>query len=225
MRVHPAADVFPMLSDDELDALGADILANGLTSPIVITIGPDGKNWLVDGRNRLEAIERKAGGIHLDPERHIAEYAPTWEQVPAYVISANIHRRHLTKQQQADLIVAAIKAGEACRQVGEVPQRHVKGKAGSTKDAVKEAAVASAAEHGISKRTVERSIAKAEGREPKPKAKPSEDEERDGKECIALYQKVCEAERELARAEGRMPRSLQRMPVNGGTRCRTQDLS
>ena len=27
MRVHPAADVFPMLSDDELDALGADILA------------------------------------------------------------------------------------------------------------------------------------------------------------------------------------------------------
>ena len=51
----------------------------------------------------------------------------------------------------------------------------------SKKDAVKEAAVASAAEHGISKRTVERSIAKAEGREPKPKAKPSEDEERDRK--------------------------------------------
>ena len=42
---------------------------------------------------------------------------------------------------------AAIKAGaEASRQVGEVPKRHVKGKAGSEKDPVKEAAVKAGAD-------------------------------------------------------------------------------
>ena len=44
-----------------------------------------------------------------------------------FIVSANIHRRHLTKQQQADLIVAAHKAAaEAAdkpRQPGEVSAR------------------------------------------------------------------------------------------------------
>jgi hypothetical protein len=30
-QVHPAAEVFPMMSDDELAKLGEDIKANGLT--------------------------------------------------------------------------------------------------------------------------------------------------------------------------------------------------
>ena len=180
MRVHPAADVFPMLSDNELDALGADILANGLQQPIWFIATPNkthtSKNLLlVDGRNRLEAIER--AGIQIpDMKRRVL---PHYKDAVAHIISLNIHRRHLTKQQQADLIVAAhIAAGKAdlvcaafdaasegiLRQLGEVS----KGGRGK-KDAVKEAAVKAAAEHGISKRTVERSIAKAEGRTPKPK--------------------------------------------------------
>src|SRR5262245_56896276 len=52
-RVHPAADVFPMMSDDELAALGADIKARGLLEPIKIR-----GDEILDGRNRLEAIER-----------------------------------------------------------------------------------------------------------------------------------------------------------------------
>jgi hypothetical protein len=80
------------------------------------------------------------------------------------VISANLHRRHLNlnKQQQADLIVAAIRLS---RQLGEViPDRHVEGKHGSGKDPEKEQAVAIAKKQGISERTIERARAKAEGR-------------------------------------------------------------
>src|SRR6476646_7445682 len=35
-KVHPAADVFPMMSDEELDALAKDIEENGLREPIKI---------------------------------------------------------------------------------------------------------------------------------------------------------------------------------------------
>ena len=60
---------------------------------------------LLDGRNRLEAMERV--GFELDP----GDVDQLHDGDPvAYIMSANIRRRHLTKQQQADLIVAADKA-------------------------------------------------------------------------------------------------------------------
>jgi hypothetical protein len=34
IKVHPAVDAFPMMSDEELIALGKDIKKNGLQSPI-----------------------------------------------------------------------------------------------------------------------------------------------------------------------------------------------
>ena len=66
MPVHPAADLFPMLDDAELVALGNDIKANGLASPIIIdSEGIDGRPVLIDGRNRLAALERKLCPIAL----------------------------------------------------------------------------------------------------------------------------------------------------------------
>jgi hypothetical protein len=203
-KVHPAADVFPMMSDEELAKLGEDIKANGLKSRPTF-IATDGKAMipkyltLLDGRNRLEAMER--AGLELpDKPRHVL---PHYQDAVAFVISANIRRRHLTKLQQAKLIAAAHKAAaEASPQVEEVPKkRHVKGKPGSQKDELKAAIVADAAKHGISESTVERAMAKAEGKTPKPAPKPGNDEyERDRKECVALYQKTVEAKRELAEA-------------------------
>jgi hypothetical protein len=96
-KVHPAAEVFPMMSDEELDALGEDIKANGINAPIRFS----GDGELIDGRNRLEAAERV--GFELRSWE-----AGTYLGSPvAFIISANIRRRHLTKQQQAELIVAA----------------------------------------------------------------------------------------------------------------------
>jgi hypothetical protein len=69
IKVHPAADLWPMMADDELEALGRDILENGLQQRIVLWTPPEGsverrsrrgpkQIYLLDGRNRLEAIDR-----------------------------------------------------------------------------------------------------------------------------------------------------------------------
>ena len=159
-KVHPAADAFPMMPEDELAKLTEDIKANGMRFPI--TLDKDG--GLLDGRNRLEALKR--AGLDF-PSGQTQTYRG--DDPVGFIVSANIHRRHLTKQQQADLIVAAHKAvAEAAdkpRQVGEVSAKGGRAKVNTMKAAV----VATAKEHGIGKRTVERAFAKAEGKTPEPK--------------------------------------------------------
>jgi hypothetical protein len=171
-KVHPAADVFPMMSDDELVTLGEDIKANGLKQPISVWDNDEGTTFLIDGRNRLEAAERAGVRLGLYGKHLNLDADPV-----AAIISLNIHRRHLTKQERADRIVAAYKAGAAksletrqdkLRQIGEVSAKGGRG----VVDEVKAKAVSTAIEHGISQRTVERSLAKAEGRVPKPKPEP-----------------------------------------------------
>jgi hypothetical protein len=60
IKVHPAADAFPMLSPDELEILTKDIQANGVQAPIITWFDKDEREWLIDGRNRLDALA-KAG--------------------------------------------------------------------------------------------------------------------------------------------------------------------
>lgn len=88
-EIHEAADVFPMLPDDELQELAADIKANGLIHPIVL----DDAGTLIDGRNRQAACQ-------------IAGIEPTYTSLNghdpvAYILSANISRRNLTRGQRA----------------------------------------------------------------------------------------------------------------------------
>ena len=89
MKIHPSADLFPMMSEAELEDLAADITANGLVHPIMI----DDEKQIVDGRNRLAACK-------------IAKVEPKFEKLNgrdplAYIVSANLQRRNLTKGQQA----------------------------------------------------------------------------------------------------------------------------
>ena len=91
-KVHPAADVFPMMEGEELDALAADIKAHGLQTSIVL----DRDGVLLAGRNRLEAMGRAGVAVQQWHTRTHGDGDPV-----AFVISENIHRRHLTKQQQA----------------------------------------------------------------------------------------------------------------------------
>jgi ParB-like nuclease domain len=111
IAVHPAADLFPMMSNEELYALAADIKKNGLQQEIILwaptpTAARD-QYQLLDGRNRLEAMER--AGVTLDIEQHVRLYCDKVDPY-AFVISANIHRRHLTGEQKRELIAKLIKA-------------------------------------------------------------------------------------------------------------------
>jgi ParB/Sulfiredoxin domain len=165
-KVHPAADVFPMMPDEELKKLGEDIKANGLKHPIVFfsTTTSVDDLVLIDGRNRLEAMER--AGLDL-PDK--CKWLVTGDDPVPLIISLNVHRRHLTKQQQADLIVAAYTAGaDKPRKLCEVS----KGGRGKV-DEVKANILATAKEQKIGRRTVELAIAKARGGFPKPKPRPA----------------------------------------------------
>jgi hypothetical protein len=88
VEIHPAAQLFPLMQGAEFDELVADIVEHGLREPVVFT--PDGE--LLDGRNRWRACA-KAG---VEPARR-EETSEPW----AYVLSTNVHRRHLTEPQRA----------------------------------------------------------------------------------------------------------------------------
>jgi hypothetical protein len=121
LPIHPAADLFPLMSESELRELGQDIKARGLVSPIVLKGGE-----LLDGRNRLDAMELVGiefevtrGGnkqFYLDtPKSRIADGAGallgSFDGDPYdYVLSANLHRRHLTSEQKRELIAKILKA-------------------------------------------------------------------------------------------------------------------
>lgn len=91
LPVHPLADLFPILPDDELTELADDIKANGLIHPLMLDHA--GK-MLVDGRNRLRACNM--AGVEPRFERLAQDVTPA-----AYIASANLRRRNLTKGQQA----------------------------------------------------------------------------------------------------------------------------
>jgi ParB-like chromosome segregation protein Spo0J len=108
-RFHPLADIFPLMEGEEFDALVVDIKAHGPVEPIVMHEG-----MILDGRNRYRAC--------LD-----AGVQPTFtsfrgDDPAAYVISANIHRRHLTAEQKRDLVAKLLKADPAKsdRQIAEM---------------------------------------------------------------------------------------------------------
>ena len=204
--VHPAANLFPMLSEEELRELGEDIKNNGLKQPVVVWCEVMGSRlseddvpaekrqpYLLDGRNRLDAMELVGiPTIGPGPENYLkvqkksvsatcisapfgskglGDFKEHPGEVPdpaAYVISANIKRRHLTKKQQADLIVKVVDAANDFAKVARSFSPTSGKKGGSTKDPRKEEVIEKAAKLNISKRTAEQSIADADA---KPKSK------------------------------------------------------
>jgi hypothetical protein len=127
IKVHPAADVFPMFSPEALAALVDDIKVNGLKLPIEAWLDADGTEWLIDGRNRCDAMQvagyrfiRKetTSGEWTRPE-HLIIYEPASRKTVqvrlhggdpvALVKSFNEHRRHMTTDERRAAIGRLLK--------------------------------------------------------------------------------------------------------------------
>jgi hypothetical protein len=121
LKIHPAADLFPLMSESELRELGEDIKANGLRTSIVLHRGK-----LLDGRNRLDAMELvgiKFKFVYADSGELKGKpwYLDSGDDSDIFdsnsctidhfdgdphdfVISANLHRRHLSSDDKRKLI-------------------------------------------------------------------------------------------------------------------------
>lgn len=93
---HPATSMFPLLGVREMEELVRDIRENGLKQPIVLMQG----QVILDGRNRYLACQQ------LGIRPRFVEFEGTESEAFRYIVSANLHRRHLSESQRA--MVAAM---------------------------------------------------------------------------------------------------------------------
>jgi ParB-like chromosome segregation protein Spo0J len=101
---HPLADLFPLMEGAEFDELVADIKANGLLEPIVLYQGK-----ILDGRNRYRAAI--AAGLKPEVLDRKTEHSDRLIDNPAaYVISANIRRRHLKPEDKIKILAQLVAA-------------------------------------------------------------------------------------------------------------------
>ena len=94
LPLHPLCTLFPRLEGREFDTLVDDIRSNGLREPIITHEG-----MILDGGNRAAACA--AAGVD-----------PRYEQfaggnLVTFVLSANLHRRHLSHGQAAAIVASA----------------------------------------------------------------------------------------------------------------------
>ena len=150
------------MEGEQFADLVRDITEKGLKTPI--TVDKDG--ILLDGRNRLEALER--AGIEL---RSWQIQIYRGDDRVGFIKSANAHRRHLTKQQVADLTATdLIKAAEEeAAKLGQTEPVSTKGGRGK-KNPVRQASIEEAKKRGYSESTARRGLAKARGKTPPTKA-------------------------------------------------------
>src|SRR5437764_1396273 len=126
-----------MISENETDLPESDVIWGATAIGQALGLDPRKTFYLLESGNLPAA--RKIGRIEPKyAELPYGDFKHHNPKIVAYIISKNIRRRHLTKQEQADLIVAAMSAttdlAKSARSVKRSDDGHV---AGSTKDPIK----------------------------------------------------------------------------------------
>ncbi|GKS68972.1 hypothetical protein W03_09760 [Nitrosomonas sp. PY1] len=93
-ELHPLCTLFPRLNGNEFQCLVNDIKTNGLKSPIIIYDG-----MILDGGNRYRAC------VEAGVEPIFVSFCG--DSIVSFVLSANLHRRHLSPGQQAAIVASA----------------------------------------------------------------------------------------------------------------------
>ena len=93
-QIHDVAKLFPLMSEEEYTALVGDIKKHGLREAIWLFEGK-----IIDGRNRYRACNE----IGIEPQYR---YYDDKDSLIEFVVSQNLHRRHLSSSQRAMLAVA-----------------------------------------------------------------------------------------------------------------------
>jgi hypothetical protein len=192
-ELHPLCTLFPQLGDAEFAALVADIQANGLCQPIVLH-----QDMILDGRNRYRAC--LAAGV-----------APTFVEfdggnLVSFVLSSNLHRRHMTPGQQAAIVASAqdwAKAHEPHRQSGKGSSCHPSdtvatraAKSGASRstqqraDKVAREAPDLAKEVGLGNVSLPDAVEQVTGKRPGAKPKPPEPDHDDGDTLESLIDEL-----------------------------------
>jgi ParB-like chromosome segregation protein Spo0J len=99
LEPHPFSKMFPPISEEDFGKLAADIKLHGLRQHIVLYQGK-----ILDGNNRYRACS--LAGI----KPTFADFTGIDADARNYVISVNIHRRHLSPDQRRDIIATLLKA-------------------------------------------------------------------------------------------------------------------
>jgi hypothetical protein len=105
LKFHPLADIFPLMEGAEFDELVADIKAHGLREKINCY-----ENQIVDGRNRYRALQRIEDNPECNPYYFRVLTLTTDKGVRNYIISKNIHRRHLKAEDRQKFLVELVRA-------------------------------------------------------------------------------------------------------------------
>jgi ParB-like chromosome segregation protein Spo0J len=93
---HPLANMFPMIEGNAFEELKRDIAAQGILEPIRLYQG-----MILDGRNRYAA--GKACGHEFSVDDFV-QWEGTLTEAEAWVISTNLHRRHLSAKQKQEMV-------------------------------------------------------------------------------------------------------------------------
>ena len=101
-KIHPFADHLPLLSDQEMKDLAADIKQNGQRLPVIRCNG-----LIIDGRNRLKACE--IAGVEPNI-RDREDVLKTDADVARFIISINLSRRHVLPAERAAMAVELLDA-------------------------------------------------------------------------------------------------------------------
>lgn len=104
VRWHEFANIFPMLAGDAQEALEADVKAHGVREPIVFLDGA-----ILDGRNRYMAARRWGQDY---PRREFGSLPSDGGDPLAFVVSANLARRHLNESQRANAAAKIANLGQ-----------------------------------------------------------------------------------------------------------------